>query len=72
MPTLPANASRDIASQCSAGNRQQRANGPAVYAYSDNDLIDTDHGIIFDVNTSRSNKTAQVGAMRKMLGRTEE
>ena len=46
--------------------------GPAFFAYSDNYLIDTDHGIIVDVDASRSNKTAEVGAMRKMLDRTEE
>ena len=46
--------------------------GPAFFAYSDNYLIDTDHGIIMDVDASRSNKTAEVGAMRKMLDRTEE
>ena len=37
-----------------------------------NYLIDTDHSIIMDVDASRSNKTAEVGAMRKMLDRTEE
>lgn len=42
------------------------------FAYSDNYLIDTDHGVIIDVDASRSNKTAEVGAMRKMLDRTEE
>ena len=46
--------------------------GPAFFAYSDNYLIDTDHGIIMDVDASRSNKTAEVGAMRKMLDRTAE
>ena len=46
--------------------------GPAFFAYSDNYLIDTDHGIIVDVDASRSNKSAEVGAMRKMLDRTEE
>lgn len=46
--------------------------GSAFFAYSDNYLIDTDHGIIVDVDASRSNKTAEVGAMRKMLDRTEE
>nr|WP_317959069.1 hypothetical protein [Phaeobacter inhibens] len=44
----------------------------AFFAYSDNYLIDTDHGIIMDVDASRSNKTAKVGAMRKMLNRTEK
>ncbi len=46
--------------------------GPAFFAYSTNYLIDTDHSIIVDVDASRSNRTAEVGAMRKMLDRTEE
>jgi len=55
----------------------QRANGPrregqAFFAYSDNYLTDTDHGIIVDVDASRSIRQAEVGATRKMLDRTEE
>lgn len=46
--------------------------GPAFFAYFDNYLIDTDHDIIVDVDASRSNKTAEAGAMRKMLDRIEE
>ena len=57
----------DPASQWTAARK-----GPAFFAYSDNYLIDTDHGVIVDVDASRSNKTAEVGAMRKMLDRTED
>ena len=46
--------------------------GPAFFAYSDNYLIDTDHGIIVDVEASRSVKTAEVGASRRMIDRTSE
>ncbi|XHY15754.1 IS1182 family transposase ISRssp12 (plasmid) [Pseudoseohaeicola sp. NH-UV-7] len=46
--------------------------GPAFFAYSDNYLIDTDHGIIMDVDASRSIRQAEVGAMRKMIDRTED
>lgn len=46
--------------------------GPAFFAYSTNYLIDTDHSIIVDVDASRSNRTAEVSAMREMLDRTEE
>ena len=60
-------AHADPASQWTAARK-----GPAFFAYSDTYLIDTDHGIIMDVDASRSNKTAEVGAMRKMLDRTEE
>ena len=60
-------AHADPASQWTAARK-----GPAFFAYSDNYLIDTDHGIIMDVDASRSNKTAEVSDMRKMLDRTEE
>jgi IS5 family transposase len=60
-------AHADPASQWTAARK-----GPAFFAYSDNYLIDTDHGIIMDVDASRSNKTAEVGAMRKMIDRTQE
>ena len=57
----------DPASQWTAARK-----GPAFFAYSTNYLIDTDHSIIMDVDASRSSKTAEVGAMRKMIDRTEE
>ena len=55
-----------------ASQRTAARKGPAFFAYSDNYLIDTDHGIIVDVAARRSNKPAEVGAMRKMLARTED
>ena len=57
----------DPASQWTAARK-----GPAFFAYSTNYLIDTDHSIIVDVDASRSNRTAEVRAMRKMIDRTEE
>ena len=60
-------AHADPASQWTAARK-----GPAFFAYSDNYLIDTDHGIIVDVDASRSNKTAEVGAMRKMIDRAQK
>jgi len=60
-------AHADPASQWTAARK-----GPAFFAYSDNYLIDTDHGVIVDVDASRSIKTAEVGAMRKMIDRTKE
>lgn len=60
-------AHADPASQWTAARK-----GPAFFAYSDNYLIDTDHGIIMDVDASRSIRQAEVGAMRKMIDRTEE
>ena len=44
--------------------------GPAFFAYSDNYLIDTDHGVILDVEATRSIRTAEVGATRTMIART--
>lgn len=60
-------AHADPASQWTAARK-----GPAFFAYSDNYLIDTDHGVIVDVDASRSIRQAEVGAMRKMIDRTEE
>lgn len=44
--------------------------GPAFFAYSDNYLIDTDHGVILDVEATRSIRTAKVRATRTMIART--
>lgn len=60
-------AHADPASQWTAARK-----GPAFFAYSDNYLIDTDHGIILDVEATRSIRQAEVGAMRRMIDRTEE
>lgn len=45
-------------------------NGPAIFAYSVNYLIDTDHAMIVDVEASRSIRQAEVGATRTMVDRT--
>ena len=60
-------AHADPASQWTAARK-----GPAFFAYSTKYLIDTDHSIIVDVDASLSNRTTEVGAMRKMIDRTEE
>ena len=60
-------AHADPASQWTAARKV-----PAFFSYSDNYLIDTDHAIIMDVDASRSIRQAEVGAMRKMIDRTEE
>jgi len=46
--------------------------GPAFFAYSDNYLIDTDHGVIVDVEATRSIRQAEVGATRTMLKRVKD
>ena len=46
--------------------------GPAIFAYADNYLIDTDHAIIVDVEPTRAARQAETGAARTMIGRTME
>ena len=45
--------------------------GHAFFAYANNYLIDTDHGVIVDVEAARAIRQAEVGAARTMLERTE-
>ncbi len=46
--------------------------GPAFFAYATNYLVDTANAIIVDVEASRAIRTAEVGAARTMIDRTEE
>jgi transposase len=46
--------------------------GHAFFAYATNYLIDTDHGVIVDVEATRAIRQAEVGAARTMLERTEQ
>src|ERR1700720_2247151 len=46
--------------------------GHAFFAYATNYLIDTDHGVIVDVEATRAIRQAEVGAARTMLDRVEE
>ncbi|MGI9244787.1 MAG: transposase, partial [Verrucomicrobiales bacterium] len=57
----------DPASQWTAARK-----GPAFFSYSDNYLIDTDHGVIVDVEGTRSIRQAEVGSTRTMLNRVKE
>ena len=45
--------------------------GHAFFAYAVNYLIDTDHGVIVDVEATRAIRQAEVGAAQTMLERTE-
>ncbi len=45
--------------------------GHAFFAYATNYLIDTDHGVILDVEATRAIRQAEVGASRTMIERTE-
>lgn len=46
--------------------------GPAFYAYSTNYLIDTDAGIIMDVEATPANRTYEVASTQAMIERVEE
>ena len=46
--------------------------GPAFYAYSTNYLVDTDHGIIMDVEPSTANRAQEVESTRTMINRVED
>ncbi|TCU30558.1 DDE family transposase [Rhizobium azibense] len=45
--------------------------GHAFFAYATNYLIDTDHGVILDVEATLAIRQAEVGASRTMIDRTE-
>ena len=59
-------AHADPASQWTAARK-----GPAFFAYSNNYLIDTDHGVIVDVEATRSIRQAEVGSTKTMLDRVK-
>ncbi|MBL3576210.1 IS1182 family transposase [Rhodovulum sulfidophilum] len=46
--------------------------GPAFCSYSDNYLIDTDHGVIVDVAETRLIRQAEAGSTKTMLKRVKE
>lgn len=48
------------------------ANGPAIFAYSTNYLIDLKVGVIMDVEASAVSKLAEVEATKTMIDRVEE
>ena len=46
--------------------------GPAFYAYSTNYLVDTDYGVIVDVEPSTANRAQEVESTKTMIERVEE
>jgi len=48
------------------------ADAPAIYAYSDNYLIDVEHAVIMDVEATTAVRQAEVGAAKTMLDRTAD
>src|ERR1700721_2429820 len=66
-PVTPKFVSRsDRAAQWTGAHK-----GHAFFAYSANYLIDTDHGVIVDVERTRAVRQAEGGGARRMLERTE-
>lgn len=45
--------------------------GPAFFAYSTNYLIDTEHGVILDVETTPAHRTAEVESTKVMIERVK-
>jgi transposase len=46
--------------------------GPAFYAYSTNYLVDTEHGVILDVEATPAHRTAEVESTKTMVDRVQE
>jgi len=46
--------------------------GPAFFAYSTNYLIDTEHGVVLDVQATPAHRSAEVDATKTMVDRVEE
>ena len=46
--------------------------GPAFYAYSTNYLVDTEHGVILDVEATPAYRTAEVESAKTMVDRVEQ
>jgi transposase len=57
----------DPAAQWTAAHK-----GHAFFAYATNYLIDTDNGVILDVEATRAIRQAEVGAARTMIDRTQD
>jgi transposase len=65
-------SSRKVSPTDPAASYTAAPGGPAFYAYSTNYLIDTDHGIIMDVEPSTANRAQEAETTRTMIDRVEE
>ena len=63
---------KSISSTDPAAQWTARRHGPAVYAYSDNYLVDLKNAVIMDVEATTAVRQAEVGAAKTMLDRTAE
>ncbi|MEJ2574449.1 MAG: IS1182 family transposase [Gammaproteobacteria bacterium] len=64
-------AARKVSLTDPAASYTAAPGGPAFYAYSTNYLIDTDHGIIVDVEPTTAHRSQEVEATKTMLDRVE-
>ena len=69
--TLTKMAARKVSLTDPAASYTAAPGGPAFYAYSTNYLIDTDHGIIVDVEPTTAHRSQEVEATKTMLERVE-
>ena len=65
-------SSRKVSPTDPAASYTAAPGGPAFYAYSTNYLIDTDHGVIMDVEPSTANRVQEAETTRTMIDRVEE
>ena len=68
----PSRSQRAISPVDPAARYTAAANTAAVYAYSDNYLVDLKHAVIVDVEATTAIRQAEVGAAKTMLDRTAE
>jgi hypothetical protein len=72
-PGSPANPASSVLDDAAFGARYTAAaDKPAVYAPSDNYLIDLKHAVIMDVEATTAIRQAEVSAAKTMLDRTAE
>jgi transposase len=65
-------AARKVSLTDPAASYTAAPGGPAFYAYSTNYLIDTDHGIIVDVEPTTAHRGQEVESTKTMINRVEE
>jgi transposase len=65
-------SSRKVSPTDPAASYTSAPGGPAFYAYSTNYLIDTDHGIIMDVEPSTANRAQEAETTKTMIERVED
>jgi len=68
----PNAAARTISLTDPAAQFTAAPGGPAFFAYSTNYLIDTQHGVILDVQATPAHRTAEVESTKVMVERVEE